>query len=56
MTGQEETSKPDERICPNCQHFYEHGKTDWEDAKECEDCSHRGGLVDNWKERAQEPS
>ena len=24
-----------EKICPDCIHFYEHGKTEWEDAKEC---------------------
>jgi hypothetical protein len=41
----------DERICPNCQHFYEHGKTEWEDAKECEDCTRRGGIFDNWEQR-----
>lgn len=45
-----------ERICPNCQHFYEHGKTEWEDAKECEDCTRRGGIFDNWKERPKETS
>jgi len=45
-----------ERICPNCKHFYEHGKTDWEDAKECVDCTHRGGIVDNWKARPPEAS
>jgi len=37
-----------ERICPNCKHFYEHGKTEWEDAKECEDCTRRGGIFDHW--------
>ncbi|OPY27334.1 MAG: hypothetical protein A4E31_01200 [Methanomassiliicoccales archaeon PtaU1.Bin030] len=41
-----------ERICPNCQHFYEHGKTEWEDAKECEDCTRRGGIYDHWKQTA----
>ena len=40
-----------ERICPNCVHFYEHGKTEWEDAPECEECSHRGGFVDAWKQK-----
>jgi len=40
-----------ERICPNCVHFYEHGKSDIEDAKECRDCSHRGGFEDNWKDK-----
>ena len=38
-----------EKICPNCIHFYEHGKTEWEDAKECGDCTHRGGFEDEWK-------
>ncbi|GEM_PF-4570868 len=42
-----------ERICPNCQHFYEHGKTEWEDAKECEDCTRRGGIYDHWTPKAQ---
>jgi hypothetical protein len=45
-----------ERICPNCQHFYEQGKTEWEDPKECEDCTRRGGIFDNWKQRPMVPS
>lgn len=40
-----------ERTCPNCEFFYLHGKTEWEDHPKCNDCSHRGGMVDNWKER-----
>jgi hypothetical protein len=44
-----------ERICPNCKHFYEHGKTEWEDAKECEDCTRRGGIFDNWSSKVQVP-
>ncbi len=42
-----------EKTCPNCQHFYEHGKTEWEDSPKCEDCTHRGGYEDNWKAKAQ---
>jgi hypothetical protein len=53
MTELNEEIKVVERICPNCQHFYEHGKTEWEDARECEDCTHRGGIHDNWKQRTE---
>ena len=51
MTEQAPSTTNVERICPNCQHFYEHGKTEWEDAKECEDCTRRGGIFDNWKDK-----
>jgi len=51
MTDQPVANTAIERICPNCQHFYEHGKTEWEDAKECEDCTRRGGIYDHWKAR-----
>ena len=51
MTEQAPSTTTVERICPNCQHFYEHGKTEWEDAKECEDCTRRGGIFDNWKDK-----
>jgi hypothetical protein len=51
MTEQTPATGTIERICPNCQHFYEHGKTEWEDAKECEDCTRRGGIFDNWKDK-----
>ena len=46
--SEQSSDKSIERICPNCQHFYEHGKTEWEDAKECEDCTRRGGIFDHW--------
>ncbi len=49
----DETSATVEHICPNCEFFYLHGKSEWEDHPKCTDCSHRGGMVDNWKERAQ---
>lgn len=51
MNDQSE-NKETERICPNCQHFYEHGKSEWEDAKECEDCTRRGGIFDHWTAKA----
>jgi hypothetical protein len=46
---------PVQKICPECQHFYEHGKTEWEDAKECENCTRRGGNEENWKQKPKEP-
>ena len=49
-----EGTKTTERICPNCQYFYEHGKTEWEDSPKCEDCTHRGGYEDNWNAKPQE--
>ena len=52
MTEENSDPAPIEHICPNCQHFYEHGKSEWEDAKECEDCNRRGGLYDHWKQKA----
>ncbi len=55
MSENENTeTKSMERTCPNCQHFYEHGKTEWEDSPKCENCSHRGGFDDNWKAKPQE--
>ncbi len=42
-----------EKICPNCEYFYLHGRSEWEDHPKCEDCTRRGGVNDNFKEKSE---